>query len=515
MVFAFVASYYSAWAQPATPRQMYKELFKAVQMQSVFPDGKTFVDCTAKISPTEILQKYQAQSKTPGFDLKDFVLRYFALPVTRSDSFHSDTSADVDDHINKLWDILSRPPDTFRDYSSLLPLPYPYIVPGGRFREIYYWDSYFTMLGLQVSGKKDMIENMVRNFAYLINQYGFIPNGNRSYYLTRSQPPFFSLMVDMLAQEKGKQIYKTYQPILLKEYAFWMKGLGNLRPGESCGHVVKMPDGSVLNRYYDAGDWPREESWKADLTMARKSDQPPKQFYRNVRSAAESGWDFSSRWFADGRELSTIHTTGIIPVDLNCLLYHLEKTIAASYLLMADPSEARVYEQKADQRKRAIYRFCWNKQKNFFCDYLIGKKKVSGALTLAGMFPLFFGIAGNADAIKVAQLIKVKFLKSGGVVTSLKNTGQQWDAPNGWAPLEYITVEGLRRYGCDSLARAIGLRWIDLNVRVYKHTGKLMEKYNVEDPGLAGGGGEYTLQDGFGWTNGVLMKLIQQYKKNG
>ena len=178
-------------------------LFEEVQLQKVFADGKTFVDCTPKINPEEILQRYLQQKDKAGFDLRAFVLQYFHLPK----AFTPDAvlqSSSIEAHIHQLWNVLTRQPDEAD--GSLIPLPNAYVVPGGRFGEVYYWDSYFTMLGLQASVRYEMIENMVKNFTHLINTLGFIPNGNRTYYLGRSQPPFFSLMVQLLAEIKGKEI---------------------------------------------------------------------------------------------------------------------------------------------------------------------------------------------------------------------------------------------------------------------------------------------------------------------
>ena len=147
-------------------------------------------------------------------------------------------------HIENLWTVLQRKSDLGIHGSSLLPLPYEYIVPGGRFREIYYWDSYFTMLGLKESGLHELMESMVRNFVHLIDNYGHMPNGNRTYYLSRSQPPVLSMMVDLLSEVKGEKVYTHYYPAIEKEYLYWMDEYKTTR------HVVKMPDGSTLNRYY-------------------------------------------------------------------------------------------------------------------------------------------------------------------------------------------------------------------------------------------------------------------------
>jgi len=197
-------------------------LFEEVQMKSIFPDGKTFPDCLPKKDLDTINQEYQQQRDIPDFDLKKFVRENFELPKAYSQGYQSDINKPVKEHIGELWTILTRQPD--HEVSSLIPLPYSYIVPGGRFREIYYWDSYFTMLGLQVSKRIDIIENMVDNFAFLINEFGFIPNGNRTYYAGRSQPPFFALMVHLLSEEKGEDILIKYKTVSKIKYGYERKG---------------------------------------------------------------------------------------------------------------------------------------------------------------------------------------------------------------------------------------------------------------------------------------------------
>ncbi|MGZ8525803.1 MAG: trehalase family glycosidase, partial [Chitinophagaceae bacterium] len=392
------------------------------------------------------------------------------------------------------------------------PLPHSYIVPGGRFGEIYYWDSFFTMLGLQASGNTMMIENMVKNFSHLINTVGYIPNGNRTYYLGRSQPPFFSLMVKLLSEVKGSEILKIFLPQLEKEYSFWMNGADTVNENDLAHrHVVRMPDVEMMNRYWDENDTPRPESYREDVELVHQSGEDPKKLYRHLRAGAESGWDFSSRWFKDKNKFTSIHTTGIVPVDLNCLLVHLEQTIAQAYQLQGNPELAKHYESLEEKRKRAIQKYCWDTEQEFFVDYEYAEKKQKQSLTLAGLFPLYFNIATARQSQQVAAIIKEKFLMPGGAVTTLETTGQQWDAPNGWAPLQWITIKGLENYGHAELANEIAQRWIKLNTDVFKRTGKLMEKYNVVDTKLEAGGGEYEGQDGFGWTNGVLLALIKKY----
>jgi alpha,alpha-trehalase len=488
------------------------ELFRDVQQKRVFPDSKTFVDCTPKRSIGEILQDYHNQKNEKSFNLNAFVQRNFELPDRPVSHFKSDSLLPMEDHISKLWPVLTRKADAFHANASLIPLPDQYVVPGGRFSEIYYWDSYFTMLGLRAQKRYDLIDDMVGNFAFLIDSLGFIPNGNRNYYLSRSQPPFFSLMVRILAEEDSTMLVK-YLPALRKEYDFWMNGAGNLlKPGDSYAHAVNMPDGTILNRYYDNRPEPRPEAYKEDVHLATQSKRDPIELYSDIRAAAESGWDFSSRWFANGKDLATIQTTHIVPVDLNCLMYHLEQMIYKGLIMKGQTLEASKIQKQADARRRAILTFCWDPGKGYFFDFNFKTGKRSEVKSLAGVFPLFFNLAGPAEAAKVNETLKTEFLKPGGLATTLNSTGQQWDSPNGWAPLQWIAFQGLRNYNQDVLAEEIKSRWLKTNRRVYRATGKMMEKYNVLDTTLIAGGGEYPNQDGFGWTNGVALAFIHDSK---
>ncbi len=508
----------NAIAQPPTPDKVYGRLFHDVQMARIFPDSKTFVDCIPKKSPADIVAAYQKILSTPGirFSLKLFVEENFELPVTPQLNYIT-KEKDIEQHIKNLWGVLKRNPDSATaNSSSLIPLPHPYLVPGGRFREVYYWDTYFTMLGLKESGENELIENMVKNFAYLIDSAGHIPNGNRSYYSSRSQPPFFALMVELLASVKGDAVYLAYLPQLEKEYRYWMEGHEKLKPLQSNKSTVKMADGSLLNRYWDELDIPRQEAYYEDQTLgARLPGARAKKLNRDLRAAAASGWDFSSRWFSDKKTLSSIQTTSIVPVDLNCLLYKLELVIAKAKLLQRNDSDVTAYRKKASARLNAIDKYCWNKKINFYTDYNFIAKKQSDLVTPAGMYPFCF-FDQKLDymsllARRIGDVVKAKLLKEGGIVTTENATGQQWDAPNGWAPLQWMTIWGFDRCGQKELARDIAQRWLSLNIKVFNETGKLMEKYNVVDPKAAAGGGEYPSQDGFGWTNGVFLKLVSMY----
>jgi len=489
-----------------------QELFTDLHEAKLFADGKDISDAVLSDPPALILSRYRQQKEEAGFDLMAFFQENFKNAPQRESNYKSDTSLPVTEHIEKLWEVLTRQPAVDDTYSSLIQLPYPYIVPGGRFNEIYYWDSYFTMLGLQVSGKIEMIENMVGNFAWLTDQYGFIPNGNRSYFLGRSQPPFFALMVSLLAEDKGEAVLVKHLPALEKEYNFWMAGADQLKtsPGKAEKRVVKHSDGKLLNRYFDNICRPRVEMYSDDTELIAQHGEEGEKTLTDIRAACESGWDFSSRWCTDPAKLATIHTTDILPVDLNCLLFFLEKTLARANALAGHPSKSEHFQNLADQRKSQINNLFWNEETGFYHDYDFVKNEQTRTLTLAGVFPLFFSIASDAQATHCADLVRARFLHAGGLSTTDFESGQQWDAPNGWAPLQWIAIQGLRNYGFKDLAATIKERWVGLNDKVYKDTGKLLEKYNVVDTNLKSGGGEYPVQDGFGWTNGVLLRLLNE-----
>ena len=491
--------------------QVFPELFHAVQTSGLFADSKTFADAVSRQSQNAINQAYTEQSAEPEFDLAEFLQQHFILPPNIESPAREDQRRPVREYIDTLWSVLKRDRDVAEQASSLIALPHPYLVPGGRFREIYYWDSYFTMLGRAADRGPGMLSSMLDNFAFLIDRLGFIPNGNRSYFATRSQPPVLSLMVEMLADYKGSdQVYPKYLPYLEQEYRFWMRGADRLtRHGQSTNRVVKAGNG-YLNRYWDDSDQPRPESYAEDLHLAEISQRKPQELYRDIRAACESGWDFTARWFAEVEDFSSIQTTQVVPVDLNSLLYKLESVLVRSYAIADRSDEAESMSDKATVRQELIRNHFFNDQLGHFVDLNLQDFSHRPVLSLAGMFPLYAGVATHEQARQVAAMADAKFLKPGGWVTSLIYSGQQWDAPNGWAPLQWVTYSGLKMYGHDHAAEAGAKNWIDNNLLVYRATGKLLEKYNVEDIGSLAEGGEYTVQHGFGWTNGVLIKLMNE-----
>ncbi|HVH66804.1 MAG TPA: alpha,alpha-trehalase TreA [Gemmatimonadales bacterium] len=502
--------------QPAVfdPSRDLGPLFAAVQLSGIFPDSKTFVDARPRTAPADIVARYAATRGAPGFSLRAFVEQYFELPRPVGEGFRTDTMQTMEEHIRALWPVLTRPPDSVDARSSLIPLPNAYVVPGGRFREVYYWDSYFTMLGLIESGRIDLVGNMLDNFAHLVGEIGHIPNGNRTYYLSRSQPPFFAAMVGLYARATDTAHALRYLDALETEHAFWMEGAEQLGRGEAHRRVVRLQDGTVLNRYWDDRSDPRPESYRPDYELGRTLPEARRaDFYRNVRATAESGWDFSSRWLRDPKDLRTLETTDLVPVDLNSLLYYAERMIAALRTARGragDAEVARRYTAAAEERRRALLAATYDSPDGFFYDvrWRTGER-VRDRPSLAAAAPLYFGLATPEQGRAVAARLERDFLKPGGFVTTLIASGQQWDAPNGWPPLEWLTIEGVRRYGARDQAADARDRWLALNQRTYRSTGKMMEKYDVVDLQRRAGGGEYATQDGFGWTNGVALALLK------
>jgi alpha,alpha-trehalase len=494
--------------QPFFPEKAYPELYADVMKFRIFEDSKTFADAVPLAPVSEIISAYQGIDHSDHHQVRDFVHQWFQIPDITS--FTIPKADSVKEHIHSLWRFLMKEWDETKTISSLVPLPYPYIVPGGRFREIYYWDSYFTMLGLRESGEIEMILSMVKNFAWQLDHIGRIPNGNRSYFLSRSQPPFFSLMVTLLAGMNDELTYIAYLPELLREYAFWMDGIE--RKMKKGRRIIDVGNNQYLNRYYDDLNEPRTESFEEDVRLYNENSGQSDELYRNLRSACESGWDFSSRWLAKVDDLGSIRTTQMIPIDLNALLYMLEKTIEKAHRMNGNEIEAGHFESFATQRSSLINELMWDDQAGIYNDLIIDNSQF-GTPSLAMMFPLFAGLASQSNAGRTVEYLSAHFLRPGGWMTTAQYTGQQWDAPNGWAPLQWIVFIALKKYGFIELAREGASRWLALNENVFNRTGRMMEKYNVEDLSLEAGGGEYPVQDGFGWTNGVYLALSKELEE--
>lgn len=460
------------------------ELFAALHLSGLWPDGKTLSDSILLAPADEVLAAYRAEKAAGPVDLMAFWRRWFRPVGGAEAAYRTNPAHGPLEHLEAVWPHLTRPADDPAERSTRLPLPRPYVVVGGRFQEAYYWDSYFTQLGLLRSGRTALVEDMLENFAHVIRLNGHIPNGMRSYFLSRSQPPFFALMVEDWGRATGDRAgaLRRFLPGIAAEYRYFME-----TPHNAGG----------LARYWDAEAGPRIEMYGHDMHLAAAEAARP-GFYRNLRAACESGWDFSSRWLTDPADLTTIRTTDLWPVDLNCLMLRLEEVLAE---VTGEAGYRAAAEARATALRERFFHDGW------FHDLTIADGRPTGITTAAGLFALWAGVATAEQARAAADHLRQYLLAPGGVLTTDVTSGQQWDAPNGWAPLNWIAVQGLRRYGLDDLAEDIRRRWLATCDAVFAATGKFVEKYNVINPLAPSGGGEYALQDGFGWSNGVYLDL--------
>lgn len=487
----------------SSPSDIFGPLFSAVQSSGIFDDSKLFADAIPRRNPAAILADWNQVSSGDATTLRAFVDTNFELPVECSQIVGAASTLTA--QITNLWSGLTRTASDAPEFGSSLPLPQPFIVPGGRFRELYYWDSYFTMLGLRLSGRQDLVEDMILNFGSMLDQFGHIPNGSRTYYLSRSHPPVFYLAAGLSCEQspEGRDQRLNW---MLCEHRFWMAGEDGLQPGSEHRRLICLNDGSVLNRYWDDRACPRDESWAEDVALAAETpDRNAEDLWLNIRAAAESGWDFSSRWLADGKSLGTIRTTRLVPIDLNCLLFGLEQKIASESAALGFSDQSDAFLDRAARRAAAMSRHLWNDAGGFFADYDLDALAVSSQITAAAAFPLFCRSCSPEQAKRSAVALR-PLVQPKGLLTTLIDSGQQWDAPNGWAPLQWIASTGLQNYGETALADSIASGWSALVEEQFLANGQIYEKYDVV-AGEAGHGGEYGVEIGFGWTNGVVLAL--------
>jgi len=403
---------------------------------------------------------------------------------------------------------------------GLLYLPHPYVVPGGRFNEMYGWDSYFIVLGLLHDGKADLARDMVDNFLYEVANYGRILNANRTYYMTRSQPPFLTEMVLAVYQStRDKAWLQGALPAILATHRFWTS---EPHPTPATG----------LSRYFDFGEGPAPEVLSAekdaqgrnhyelvkayyrdhdvsdyDLTQYfdRAHDQLKPLFYKGDRSMRESGFDPSNRF--GPFNIDIIHYN---PVCLNSLLYLMEDQTGDILDLLGRQPEGKAWHGKAAERAARVNQLLWDEPSGLYADYdfVLGKRRSYPFLTT--FYPLWAGIASAAQAARVRANLPL-FEEPGGLRTSTFRSGNQWDAPFGWAPLEMIAVEGLRRYGFNHDADRISRAFLSLVRDSYERDGVIVEKYDVTARGTSTEGtvrfGYRTNEPGFGWTNAVYTRL--------
>lgn len=538
-------------AVPACDSNIYcaGPLLHAVQTSGLFKDSKTFVDMSLKASQDKILSEFsklqqQYTDVIPKDTLAEFVNTYFSgpgdefLPWTPSDlpRIPSFLEGVKDPRLYDFgWDLCNIWKDLGRkiksdllnqtDRYSLLYLPNPFIVPGGRFRETYYWDTYWVIKGLLLCQMNQTARGMLENFSYMIETVGHIPNGGRVYYLRRSQPPLFIPMAFEYYNRTGdKDFVKNNLASMEKEYRFWVENRSvSIRKGNTT---------RILSRYAVDMAAPRPEAYREDTSTADGlSLEDRLELYSNLVSACESGWDFSSRWYSDpsgtsdtcrtDHGLKRTKTKDVIPVDLNSILCWNERILADFFALNGDTPKADFYTEQFRRRRSAINDVLWDEDAGIWFDFSISQNKSRQNFYASNMFPLFTGCGHEDAAVYKRQLASVySYIKnnnielSGGLPTSLYPTGQQWDLPNVWPPLQHAWIVGLTNTDHPSL-RDIALTsvqtWVHSVYSGWNRTRVIFEKYSATDPGSRGAGGEYDVQEGFGWTNGAILDLLSMY----
>ncbi|XP_033213975.1 trehalase-like [Belonocnema kinseyi] len=471
------------------------KLLKTVQLSNMFKDSKTFVDLVQLNDPEITLQKFgEFMQKTNNMpteqEIKDFVNSTFVQEDEFEEWIPSDyvenpsilsriqdpQFKDFAKQLNAIWKTLARKiKSEVLDHPtrhSLIPVDNGIVFPGGRFQEYYYWDSYWIIKGLLLCDMKLTARGMIENFIQFVDQYGFMANGGRVYYTMRSQPPLLTYMVQTyIDATKDYDFVKKILHVLDREFDFWEKK--RTVDVDYRGKSYKMA------RYFVESDGPRPESYREDYDLAKylPTDEAKREMYENIKTGAETGWDFSSRWLISPtengqdprRNLSNIATKYIIPVDLNAFLERNAKRLSKFHVRVGNI-------QNQDRYFSVVFRV--------------------------------------SQAMPETPIKTIRCPSPSGIPTSLAETGEQWDLPNSWSPLQSIVINGLRETGYKaavSLAEEFATIWLRSNYEGFKKYNEMFEKYDSVIPGAHGGGGEYVVQSGFGWTNGVVFELLDIY----
>jgi alpha,alpha-trehalase len=476
----------------------------------------------------------------------------FAVPAAVA-KLHEDCQVDIEHLPRPIHQLGEIDTSKFQPH-GLLYVPNKYVVPGGRFNEMYGWDSYFIIVGLLRDGRTDLARGMVENFFFEIENYGALLNANRTYYLTRSQPPFLSSMVlGVYAAEKraGQDAHAWLErvyPYLEKDYSMWA------REPHLAGTIG-------LARYFDFGEGPppeglqdeggfyrkvishfmvhpeqadhylvEQEKGKAGtapgssysitvcdlaLTMARPECEPARvirlsaDYYKGDRSMRESGFDISFRFGAYGA--ATHHYA---PVCLNSLLYKTEKDMEQISELLGKRDQAKQWHARAEARKKSIDQYLWNSQQGLFFDYEFVAGRQSSYRYLTTYYPLWAGLATPEQAKAVEKNLAV-FEQPGGLAISPEQSGAQWDYPYGWAPVQLLAIEGLRRYGFNQDADRLSEKFLATVLENFQRDGTIREKYNVVTRSSESQVevGYQANVIGFGWTNGTFLELLHDLPK--
>ncbi|CAG8616406.1 2696_t:CDS:2 [Ambispora leptoticha] len=567
------------------------EFLTTIQLAHLFNDSKTFVDMPTKKPIHEVLQAF---SELPfphtRSSLRDFVDTYFSSPegsliFTNFTDFNPSPEflEKIKDHtlhafagiINSYWPDLSRRIAKDRNLcegcvDSIYPVNNTFIVPGGRFREFYYWDSYFIMEGLLVSGYFRMAKDIIENFLQIVGEIGFVPNGNRIYYLNRSMPPLLTQMVKIYYKATNDfDMVKSALPTLLKEYEFWQKNTTVQIVAKNHPSKKKY----TLNRYIVHNSDPRPESFLEDYFTATNATwlnaTGRENLYADIATVAETGWDFSSRWVRAEKLteylqdtsftrpnnyalLQNLDTRSVIPIDLNSILYMNEIVLADFNAKVGNKKLANSFRKRAKDRREGMIDIFWDKKRLSFWDFNLTSGTHTPVASLAAFFPFWAGIypteiTNNLTAAKESFRLIEKLLEKypGSLPATEIDTGLQWDFPNAWPPLQYVVIEALmnveKLYNekdnintIRELARTVAQRlvssvlcaWLETGGEIHTNNistkrkenfmndvGHIFEKYNATNLTIPGGGGEYVVQTGFGWTNGITLWILDKFSE--
>ncbi|KAF7992096.1 hypothetical protein HCN44_001421 [Aphidius gifuensis] len=519
------------------------DLLHTVQMASLYPDSKTFVDMKMKLPASELLDKFHTlmnhTGNSPSHDvLKKWVEDNFDpagsefedwIPVDwRKEPKFLSKIRDRElrkfaSDLNDIWKMLGRKmKDDVRDNEhlySIIYVPNPVIVPGGRFREFYYWDSYWIVKGLLLSEMYSTVKGMLTNFVTVVDKIGFIPNGGRIYYTMRSQPPMLLPMVKIYLDATNDYDWlKENLWLLEKEYNFWMVN--------RTVNIEKDGKNYTLARYYENSSGPRPESYREDYLTSHnfRTNEEKDNYYMELKTAAESGWDFSSRWFIlDGTNkgnLTNLKARYIVPVDLNSIIYRNTVLLAEFNEKIGNISKASIYHKKAEEWKEAVTAILWHEEVGAWLDYDLLNDVKRDYFYPTNVLPLWtncYDVTRREDYVsKVLKYLEKNqiMINLGGIPSSFEHSGEQWDYPNAWPPLQYFVIESLDNTGdpwAQRLAYEISERWVRSNFKAFNATHSMFEKYDATVSGGGGGGGEYEVQLGFGWSNGLVMDLLAKY----
>ena len=541
----------AAWPGSGRYGSIFSEgtLLKQVQISNALGDGKSFVDLLALHPVDQIQEKWTRltanEEELTSAQVKAFLEDNFGdhgwelQKVTELEGWvdtplylsgvRCDNLQKVGMEIHKIWKHLSAKVDESvmhkQNQTSMLYVPHPVVIPGGRFRENYYWDNYWIVKGLLASGLTSPARSIILNNFYLLQEYGLIPNGTRTYYLNRSQPPMLVSMVDDYVNHTDDvPLLRENIHLLIKEMEWWMK------------HRTVLVDRGErvysMFHYDAAGLGPRPESYREDVETVAEAKcmtaEEEEHKYRHLKAAAESGWDFSSRWFIDENGgntggLANIATTHIIPVDLNSILYRnfvlLDRMLRRLGMQNSSPYDFAVL---ASELKDAITAVLYDAEEKMWFDYDFVNTRSRKFYYASNLTPLWAECYEESWKEEVAldcmdYIRREDAILPGGLVTSKIHSGEQWDYPNVWAPCQHFIVDGLVRTEVDDareLALLIASNFVENARGALEHPAgeyELYEKYDGRQTGSAGYGGEYDVQSGFGWTNGVVIEFIRGF----